>query len=224
LRPTRKLKGNPRLSKGGLITDKNLERLCTELEEDGDASPDDVRAAVRRVYNSQIAVVSGKASPNPVDSAFLSIAFGRYLDGNLTFDQAFGVVRSRTGRPRVPAREQMKIAKAVWDQYLTATDSLGAAVTRVGDKIGLGKTQVENYFYEHFLASYISFVRYRNPKTPWQPTTAHENKRFSKVNKRYEKRARKSRSTPTEDAFTFTRNEDGTISVEGPWASHYLAL
>jgi hypothetical protein len=158
----RKPQGNTRLSKDGVITNRGIDRLCSEIEEDDDANPDDIRAAVRRVYESLTDNLAGiaPAPPHPSELAFLCLAFGRYLDGGgkLSLDQSFGLVRSSTGHPGVPVREQKRIARAVWEQYLKRNDSLDAAAITVGAKCGKGKTQILKYFHAQFLPGYLSLV------------------------------------------------------------------
>jgi hypothetical protein len=207
----RKLQGKARLSKNGSITDLGLEQLCTSIEE-GDAHPDDVRAAIKRIYKSQAGTVGG-VPLTYYEWTFLCLGFARYSDGTLSLDQAFGVVRSHTGHPGVPVREQQRIARAIWAQYLPTTDSLKAVATGVGDNLGRGSTQVLHYFHEHFLASYIGLMLRRLKRNPQRIATPHELGRFQKLNRLHEKRESRLPSGPTGDTATVTRNADGTISV-----------
>jgi hypothetical protein len=212
----RKLQGNPRLSRDGKITHRRIDRLCSEIVDDGEAHPDDVRAAIRRVYQSATDNLVGiaPAPPNQSESAFLCLAFGRYLDGagNLSLDQAFGLDRSRTGRPSVPTAEQKWIACAVWEQYLKGNGSLEAAVIAVGARIGKGKTQVQKFFYAQFLPGYLSFVLPRIGKNPKRGITPHETRRFLRLRKSHENSERRVHST----APAVARNKDGAISVDSP--------
>jgi hypothetical protein len=217
----RKLQGTPRLSKGGKITRRGIDQLSSEIEGDDDAHPDDIRAAVRSVYESLTDNLAGitPAPPNPSELAFLCLAFSRYLDGgrNLSLDQAFGLVRSRTGHPGVPARERKKIARAVWEQYLKRNDPLEAAAITVGAKFGKGKTQILKFFHDQFFPGYLNFMLTRLNNSPGRRMTQHETRRFLKLRKHHERRELGLRSTSTKDSATVTRNKDGMITVEAPW-------
>jgi hypothetical protein len=212
-----KLRGRPRFSKDGQITNRGMDRLCEAIQEDEAAHPDDVRAAVRRGYASLNGALGGEGSAHSVDLAFLALCLSRYLDGSRSFDQAFGVATSRPGHPGIPTHEQMAIAREVWSQYLPSTESLKSVARRVGDERGKGKTQVLEYFHRYFLANYCRFVRDRDPRNPWRPNTSSESRRFLKLNKLHEKRADKQPADPAMDGFTITRHVDGTIAVERPW-------
>jgi hypothetical protein len=210
VKKTPKSQGEPRFSRNGIITARGIERLCSAIEDDN-AHPDDVRAAVRRVYESQTGILAG-APLDQFELAFVCLAFARYLDGKFSFDQAFGVTKSRTGRPSVPIKERMSIARAVWERYLPTKDSLESVETMVGDDLGRGQTQVHKYFREYFLASYLSFRRHRQ-----RAATPHENRRFQKLNKLHQERERRLPPSHAHEAFNVTRS-DGTISVDGPWS------
>jgi len=221
----RKLQGNTRLSKDGVITNRGIDRLCSEIEEDDDANPDDIRAAVRRVHESLTDNLAGiaPAPPHPSELAFLCLAFGRYLDGGgkLSLDQSFGLVRSSTGHPGVPVREQKRIARAVWEQYLKRNDSLDAAAITVGAKFGKGKTQILKYFHAQFLPGYLGLVLPRFKKNPRRGITARESRRFLKLRKRHDERDHRLHSAPSKHASTVMRDKDGTISVMSPMPNRY---
>jgi hypothetical protein len=207
----RKLHRTAQLNKDGYITDSGLAQLCSAIE-DGDAHSVDIRAAVRRIYESQIGIVPG----GPLsyrEWEFLCLAFARYLDG-LTFDQAFGVVRSHTGHPGASLSEQRRIARAMWAEYLRTTDTLKVVATRVGENLGRGTTQALLYFHRHFEASYVGFALRRLKQNPNRVLTHDELQRYQKLSRLHKKRADRLGSAPLEN--TVTRNADGTITVKMP--------
>jgi hypothetical protein len=191
----RKLQGNPRLSKDGVIKNWGFEQLCSEIEEDDDAHPDDVRAAVRRVHQSLTYSFAGIAPVplNPSESAFLCLVFGRYLDDGrkLSLDQAFGLAKARRGNPGTPRRKRLEIACALMEQFITTKDSLKFAAGVVGDRFGKVPSRVLELLDANFLSASARIALRRRKTHPDRVFTGLESLRFGVLYRRnYKKNSR----------------------------------
>jgi hypothetical protein len=138
--------GEPKWSEKGLINDAGIGQLIFEIET-GDAHPDDVVAALKAIHSA----LHGRQIFSRRMLGYLGVALRRYLQGDLTMEQAFGLKRSAKGRPGLPIERRQAIAGFVLLQCLRPTNRLGlrGAATVVGRAHGIGTTQVLDCWRKH---------------------------------------------------------------------------
>jgi hypothetical protein len=153
--------GGPRHSQDGKITDDGVGRLRFDLQKNG-AHPGDAEAALSSIRLA----LGAKQRLTKNQNRYILRALNLWASGK-TLDQAFGLKRLQTGRPKIAVERQIDIAAEVLRQLLLGYN-LDMAGRLAGKRKGVGGTQARLYWAQTKLSA-IAVVRNERPpnRGPW---------------------------------------------------------
>lgn len=131
----------PRWIVNGEIPPSGIWQVKSELET-GNAHPADVRATLRSIAR----VLDYNLHPSPEMLQFLRVALNRFMAGR-SLDQAFGLKRTKNGRPPLSLAMRQRIAAAVLRERLSGR-SLEAAAIAAGHQFGIGSSEARRHWAE----------------------------------------------------------------------------
>lgn len=159
----RKKQGLPRHSENGSISYDGMQRVYFEMKA-GDAHPQDVRAALRRIETE---LRSGREL-SQYASRFLAKALSLFNQGTVaTLDQAFGLKRTKEGTPSRDVGDQQRMAAMVLREHL-AGHSLNRAFEIVSDHsdVEVGKSALRAIWEANRVDAYHVVSLERGDQTP----------------------------------------------------------